>query len=102
MIIFRLVQECVTNIVKHAQATEAKLLLKIAEGNLHLTIADNGRGLSTEATANGRRGGLGLTSLSERVRILRGTYKMQSTAGQGTTHFFTIPIPAPGIAKKLF
>ena len=97
VILFRIVQECVNNIVKHAQATEAKLLCQIADGNLQMTIADNGRGLSNPNSAirNPQSSGLGLTSLRERVRILWGTHKMQSASGQGTTHFFTIPIPVP-------
>ncbi len=91
VIIFRIVQECVNNIIKHAQATEAKLLCKIADDNLQMTISDNGRGLAHSQAPQST--GLGLTGLSERVRILGGTHKMQSAAGQGTTHFFTIPIP---------
>ena len=98
VIIFRIVQECVNNIIKHAQATEAKFLCRIADGNLQMTITDNGRGLSSSHSS--QSSGLGLTGLRERVRILGGTHKMQSAAGQGTTHFFTIPIPAPATAAK--
>ncbi len=98
VIIFRIVQECVNNIVKHAQATEAKFLCQIADGNLQMTIADNGRGLSPSPSP--QSSGLGLTGLRERVRILGGTHKMQSAAGQGTTHFFTIPIPVSNTAAR--
>ncbi len=98
VIIFRIVQECVNNIVKHAQSTEVKFWCRIANGNLQMTIADNGRGLANSHSP--QSSGLGLTGLRERVRILGGTDKMQSAAGQGTTHFFTIPIPAPATAAR--
>ena len=121
VIIYRLVQECVSNIVKHSQATAASVLVNASDGQLHITVTDNGRGFSiadlglriadwgrtAQATDNGRRttddnpqsairnpqsGGFGLKGLAERVRILHGMHKISSAPGKGTTHLFTIPI----------
>lgn len=96
--LYRLVQECVSNIVKHAQATQASLVMKIVGEQLHITIADNGRGFvmtptnPPSAIRHPPSGGFGLKGLDERVRILYGTHKITSTPGKGTTHSFVIPI----------
>ncbi|MFN7929955.1 MAG: two-component regulator propeller domain-containing protein [Blastocatellia bacterium] len=91
VILYRLVQECISNIVKHAQATQATLMIKIVGEHLHITVTDNGRGFVT-TPINPPSGGFGLKGLEERVRILRGTHKITSAPGKGTTHSFVIPI----------
>jgi ligand-binding sensor domain-containing protein/signal transduction histidine kinase len=111
VIIYRLVQECVSNIVKHSQAQAATLVMKVADGQLHITVSDNGRGFSMaegerwnaeaktlanpQSAIRNPQSGFGLKGLEERVRILRGTHKIISAPGKGTTHQFTIPVLRP-------
>jgi two-component system, sensor histidine kinase LadS len=90
VILYRLVQECISNIVKHSRATEATLGMKLVNGNLQIIIADNGQGLGTDPSGNGA--GFGLTGLKERVRILRGLHRISSGPGKGTMHTFSIPV----------
>ena len=83
--IYRIVQECVNNIVKHSSATEARVRIEKKDHELHLTIEDNGRGFALEPTAGKMKSrGLGLTGIAERVRMLGGTHSIQSSPGQGT------------------
>ncbi len=89
---YRIVQECVNNILKHSQATKAYLEIYRDTGSLRITVRDNGRGFDTAALSNGAKRGLGLTSIAERVRILGGTHQINSAPGQGTTYEFIIPV----------
>ena len=87
-----LVKESFNNIVRHAQATEVRLELACDNGNLRLTIADNGKGLPAQPAAEGQDG---LVNLRERTERLGGTLRVVSQAGQGTRLDFTLPLPKP-------
>lgn len=80
--LYRIVQEAVNNIVKHSNATEARVTVKRTENNIHVAIQDNGNGFNVEDKA--KESGLGLLSLSERARILGGKIGIQSAPAQGT------------------
>lgn len=82
--IYRVVQECVNNIIKHAQATAARVEIRRESHAIYITVEDNGRGFVLQGDRSGRRG-FGLTGISERVRMLGGTHKVHSAIGQGTT-----------------
>ena len=85
--VYRIVQESLNNIVKHAQATAAEVEITRADRKVSLTVHDNGRGFSPEtanASAVGQHG-FGLTGIAERVRMLGGTQAIESVPGQGTT-----------------
>ncbi|QLY28264.1 sensor histidine kinase [Nocardia huaxiensis] len=77
---YRLVQEALTNVVRHAHATEARVVADIADGALHLAVIDNGR---AEPGSNGDCGH-GLAGMRERVRLLGGTL---TTGPAGTSGF---------------
>ena len=85
--LYRIVQECVNNIIKHSQSTEASVDIRKDSRQVQITIEDNGRGFSPEETTsgNGTQGGFGLRGISERTRMLGGTYLINSAPGQGTT-----------------
>jgi signal transduction histidine kinase len=85
--IYRIVQESINNIVKHAQATEASLAIRREAREVHLRIDDNGKGFIPIAvdSSEAHRGGFGLIGMAERVRMLRGSYLIDSAPGQGTT-----------------
>ena len=81
--LYRVVQECVNNIVKHSGATRATVLIERKEKSVKLTIEDDGRGFDADGE-NGRGKGFGLEGLAERVRILGGTMAIQSATDTGT------------------
>ena len=87
--LFRILQESVNNILKHAQATKAYLEIWRAGELLRVTMRDNGRGYDA---ANMSRRGLGLTSISERIRMLGGTRTVTTAPGAGTMIELSIPL----------
>jgi signal transduction histidine kinase/ligand-binding sensor domain-containing protein len=90
---YRIVQESLGNIMKHAQATEVTVRVKRRIENVILTIEDNGRGFTPdERSPQHSRSGFGLTGMGERARLLGGVLKVRSTQGRGTTVLFEIPL----------
>jgi signal transduction histidine kinase len=92
--LYRIVQECINNILKHSKATEARVIIRREASNLSLTVSDNGQGFDLESLAaqEGKQGprGFGMTGLTERARMLGGRLSVQSAPGQGTTVSLTI------------
>jgi signal transduction histidine kinase/ligand-binding sensor domain-containing protein len=94
--LYRVVQESVNNIVKHAHATTASVTVRRQRQRLLVTIADDGRGfVATAPSGDPRQGGFGLLSISERVHLLGGTVRVESAAGRGTTVTIDIEPEAP-------
>jgi signal transduction histidine kinase len=93
--VYRIVQEAVNNVVKHSGATEAVVVIKKRENSVSLSIRDNGRGFDVGLTGSGQPHelGYGLSGITERVRILGGTFAVDSRPGSGT--HLTIEIPMP-------
>ncbi len=79
---YRVSQEALHNIVKHAGASQVSVGLGVADGRLTLTIQDNGQGFDTSGQFPGH---LGLTSMRERVERIGGEFQVHSAAGMGTT-----------------
>jgi signal transduction histidine kinase len=85
------VQESVNNIIKHANASLAKIRIERRERAVEITIEDNGKGFDTEKTrANG--GSFGLLGIAERARMFEGEFEVHSTVGQRTV--ISIKLPA--------
>jgi len=94
IIIYRIFQECLTNISKHAGATEVSIVVKEDNGLLSLIFEDNGAGFDP-AQVSARRvagRGLGLSALDERTRMLGGTLKIRTQPGSGTRVTCIIPL----------
>ncbi|WP_293787391.1 sensor histidine kinase [uncultured Pedobacter sp.] len=89
IIIFRIVQESLQNILKHARATEVKVGFDFAE-QLNITIADNGVGFSTVEKAKIDTG-LGLLNIVKRARLIMGEATIDSVINNGTKITLTIP-----------
>ncbi len=89
---YRIVQECLTNIVKHAKATTARVAISRQPLALGLTIEDNGCGFEPDSMEQGLRPGLGLMGMRERVRILGGKYAIHSVPGNGVKVQITIDL----------
>ncbi len=79
--LYRIVQEALTNVVKHAQAQHVSILLTWKEGRVAAVIEDDGRGFDPRAETEG----LGLLGIRERLDLLGGHIVMESTKGTGTT-----------------
>jgi two-component system, NarL family, sensor kinase len=82
IIIYRIIQELLNNIMKHAAATEAIVQLVKEEGRLSIMVEDNGKGFDTALIKNNK--GAGLTSIQSRVDYLKGGLDIHSSAGKGT------------------
>ncbi|MGO4783796.1 sensor histidine kinase [Cryobacterium sp. W22_MBD10_FK3] len=93
--VYRLVQEAVTNAVRHASATSLVITARAAADRVHLEVRDDGRG-----AAPGFREGHGLTGMRERVALLGGTLQLETVApGFGIT--VTLPLATPAQASGL-
>jgi signal transduction histidine kinase len=94
---YRIVQEALSNVIKHAQATKAVVHLRRLPDALVCSIADNGRGFDASArSAHLHSQGLGLIGMRERVASLGGTFSIDSSPGRGTT--LNIEVPLKGVA----
>jgi signal transduction histidine kinase len=88
--VYRVVQEALTNCARHAQAQNVKISVQARDGHLHVSVTDDGVGLYT----SGRRDGLGLRGIDERVKELQGTMTISGGAGGGTAVAVQLPLPA--------
>jgi signal transduction histidine kinase len=88
--LFRIPQEALTNVARHAQATSVSINLISHGGQVILTVRDNGRGIQPAERQAGR--GLGLAGMQTRARGCGGRLRMESVAGQGLTIEVTCPI----------
>ena len=88
--LYRIVQESINNIVKHAQATTLEVEIACDDRAVRARIADNGRGFDVDA-ARRAQGGMGLAGIGERAAMLRATLHVTSAPGRGTTIELTIP-----------
>ncbi|MGE5471539.1 MAG: PAS domain S-box protein [Bacteroidota bacterium] len=86
--LFRILQESLTNIARHAQAGKVEVRLLLRGNDWVLSISDNGRGFTQNAS---RSGGIGLIGMRERAHILGGSFCVNSTPGQGTVIEAVIP-----------
>jgi two-component system sensor histidine kinase DegS len=94
--LFRIVQEALSNVQKHARAERVVITLAVADGHIKGVIEDNGAGFDVEAVSQDptKWQSFGLKGLSERARFVGGTARVESRKGQGTRVFVDIPIPS--------
>jgi len=93
--LYRIVQEALLNVGKHARATRATVKLAREEKRVSCSIADNGSGFETaKATDGADGGGLGLVGIQERLGALGGSLQIRSDPGLGAELFVTIPLEA--------
>jgi len=91
-ILYRIAQEALTNIAKHADATEVNVNVSATDTEVTMRIADDGCGFDTnQADRFVREGHYGLAGMSERVAMVRGAVALDSAPGAGTTLTFTVP-----------
>ena len=90
---YRVLQEALTNVVKHARASTVTVEILQEPDVLVCKVQDDGIGFNpSPVQKTGRRGGLGLTSMKERVNSIGGTLDFTSSSGRGTTIVLRVPI----------
>jgi signal transduction histidine kinase len=94
-VFFRIYQETLTNIIRHAKATRVGVRLAEEAGALVLTVQDNGRGISDEEIANTRS--IGLVGMRERAMLIGGDITLQGAPGKGTLMTLRVPLVRPPI-----
>lgn len=95
VMIFRAIQELLSNAVRHSQATQIKLQIDSNETDVRLTVEDNGKGFDVEMMEE--KGGIGLKVIRDRVEMLGGEMQIHSVIGQGTHIMFQIPATKAGV-----
>jgi two-component system, NarL family, sensor kinase len=93
LMVFRIVQELLNNAVKHAQATEIKVIIGIEEQQLYLSVEDNGIGFDADEQKNDKQHGkgLGLFNIENRARLLGGVLLFQKGKAKGSKITLTLP-----------
>jgi signal transduction histidine kinase len=91
--LYRVAQEALTNITKHAQASQAKVSIQIQSDAICMTVSDNGKSFDVKrAFGAKRRQGLGILGMRERVEMLGGIFAIESMPGKGTSVSVRIPL----------
>jgi signal transduction histidine kinase len=88
--LFRIVQEAVTNVSRHARARHVRVALLSADAQVRLDVADDGQGFDTQLPRSGNN--IGLWSMCKRVEHLGGQYEVRSVRGEGTTVTAVVPL----------
>jgi signal transduction histidine kinase len=88
--VFRILQEALTNVSKHAHAKEVSVKLEVSDRRLSLMVCDSGKGF-IPSQVNGK--GLGLLGMRERAELLDGDFQVQAEAGKGTQIQVNVPLP---------
>src|SRR5215208_750897 len=100
--VFRIVQEALTNVLKHAQATRVSVMLEYRYDELLVIVEDNGRGFQPDVPLTVKeRGGLGLLGIHERAVLVGGKLNIESEPGSGATLAIRIPAPV-SVPQKAF
>lgn len=97
--IYRIVQEALTNVVRHAQARQVSVLIEHRGGKTLVIAEDDGIGFDSSTAAKGSREHLGLYGIRERTELLGGRFSIESEAGRGTSLFVEIPDSPPSKAR---
>ncbi|WP_299017100.1 ATP-binding protein [uncultured Polaribacter sp.] len=88
--IFRIIQELITNILKHANAKNATINIALYDKNLNIIVEDNGKGFNANQT--NFKDGIGLNSIKTRVKHLKGNFTIDATIGKGSSFIIDIPV----------
>lgn len=93
--IYRIVQEALTNVARHAQADTVSVMIDCRDNTMLVIVEDNGIGLQPETVRQGSRERLGLYGIRERAELLGGKFVIESEPGRGTSLFVEIPACQP-------
>lgn len=96
---FRIAQEALANVGRHAGASEAHVVLGVAGNQARLSVSDNGHGFDPHAGAAINRGRQGMAGMRERARALGGSLRAESRPGKGTRIFVRVPLLAAAVPE---
>jgi two-component system sensor histidine kinase UhpB len=91
-LVFRVVQEALTNVLRHAGVNRVSVEVERTEGRLELRIADRGQGFDPDATLMGRVSGSGLRGMRDRLELFGGRLELSSEPGKGTLVSASVPL----------
>jgi signal transduction histidine kinase len=104
--VYRIVQEALTNVSRHAEASHAAVDVRIADGMLRVSVADDGKGLpgaeSLGPRGDGLEGGFGMSGMRERAELIGAELEFLPAPGKGTLVRLTVPVssrPAPALSR---
>ena len=92
LLMVQLLRELIFNIAKHAETKTAWVTARSVDHSIELTVTDKGKGFDLAAARSKDERGLGLFSIEERVRLIGGTFEVDTAPGKGTTVRFTLPL----------
>jgi signal transduction histidine kinase len=98
VIVYRIIQEALANVRKHARARRVAAHLESSDGGYRVRVSDDGRGFSAEQLARAIPGNFGLTSMRERAEMAGGWWRVGGRPGGGTEVEFWVPEPGEGAA----
>jgi signal transduction histidine kinase len=90
--VYRMVQEALTNVIRHAAATNVSVRVHADKATLRCSVEDDGTGFDVRTTVVAPGAGLGLLGMRERIAAVGGTLQIASFPGAGTKLFATIPL----------
>jgi signal transduction histidine kinase len=96
LVLYRIVQEALSNVAKHAKASQVLVRLSRKGRALRLLVEDDGCGFDVEATRHSRESGLGLFGMEERLALVGGTLRVESVVGEGTRVSADVLLPSNG------
>jgi len=94
--VFRVCQEAMSNVARHAEAENVLVQVSESEGKLHIEIEDDGKGFDPDHVSKRERRPFGLMGIRERVELLGGSVRIDSTPGEGTRIRIDVPLPREG------
>jgi signal transduction histidine kinase len=92
LVLYRIVQEALTNVAKHSGATSVQVKLRRRSNIVTVTVADDGRGFELRDVTRTEGSGLGLFGMRERLALVGGTVAIESAPGRGTTVIARVPV----------
>lgn len=92
IVVYRVVQESLTNIARHAKASTVKVSLFGSNQSIRVEISDNGIGMPQSGVTESKES-FGILGMKERISTLKGSFELKSKPGEGTTVSFEIPLP---------
>jgi PAS domain S-box-containing protein len=95
--VFRIYQEALTNVVRHAEAKHVDIAFDCSSGRVRLSVQDDGKGIEAEAVKS--PSSLGLLGIRERIRRLNGSLTVSGEPGNGTLLVIEVPVPTSGVAR---
>lgn len=94
-VLYRVTQEALANVAKHARASRAWVLIESVDGSVRVEVRDDGVGFDPAAVVRPRPGHLGLETMEERIRLVGGRFEIRSSPGRGTPVEFVVPLTPP-------